>query len=64
VIDDPEVVRDEEESEPPVAREPDEEIRGLCLRGGVERRQRLVEDDDRGIRRQGAGDRDALALTA
>src|SRR5207253_6267841 len=47
-----------------VAREPDEEVRGLRLRGGVERGERLVEDHDGGIRRERAGDRNALALPA
>ena len=40
------------------------EVRDLRLRRGVERRQRLVEDDDGRVRRERTGDGDALALAA
>ena len=36
----------------------------LDLRVGVERRERLVEQEDLGVAREGAGERDALALAA
>jgi hypothetical protein len=62
VADDREVVRDEEEAEVELARQADEEVRDLGLRGRVQRGQRLVEDDDRGIRREGPRDREPLTL--
>ena len=46
VADDREIVRDEEKAEVELTRELHQEVRDLRLRRGVERRQRLVEDDD------------------
>ena len=64
VADDREVVRDEQQAELELAREPGQEVRDLRLRGGIERGQGLVEDDHRRDRRERPRDRDALTLTA
>ncbi len=41
-----------------------QQVDDLCLNRNVERRDRLVADDETGFDRQGAGDADALALAA
>ena len=64
VADDREVVRDEQETDAQVAGEALQEVRHLCLRGRVERRERLVEDDHGRFGGERARDRDALALTS
>ena len=64
VAHDAEVVRDEDEGElAPVAQlvEQDQDLR---LHADVERRHRLVGDDEVGPERERAGDADALALAA
>ena len=59
-----EVVRDEEIGEVELALEILEQVDDLRLDGDVERRHRLVADDDLGVERERARDADALALTA
>ena len=57
-----EVVRDEEVREPETALKIHQEVEDLRPDRDVERRHRLVADDQRGVGRKGAGDRHALAL--
>ena len=64
VADHAEVVRDEQVADAGRALQVDEQVEDLRLDGHVERRDRLVEHDDGGARREGARDRDALALPA
>ena len=64
VPDDREVVRDQQQAEREPAREVDEEVRDLRLRGRVERRERLVEHDHRRVGGERPGDRDPLPLAA
>ena len=64
VADDGEIVRDEEKPEVQLAREVHQEVGDLRLRGGVERSQRLVEDDDGGACGERPSDGDALSLAA
>ena len=64
VPDDRQVVGDQEQREVQIAGEPDQEVRDLRLRRGVERGERLVEHDHGRVGGEGAGDRDALALAA
>ena len=64
VADDREVVRDEQEAELELAREAGEQVRDLRLCRGVERGERLVEDDHRRVRGERPRDRDPLPLTA
>ena len=64
VPDDREVVRDQQQAQREPSREVDEEVRDLRLRGGVERGERLVEDEHRRIGRERARDRDPLPLAA
>src|SRR5712691_2128716 len=59
-----EVMRDEDIGERKVALEIDEQVEHLNLDRLVERGNRLVEDDELRLERQGAGDIDALALAA
>ena len=61
---DGEVVRDEEVREPEVALEVLEQVEDLRLDGDVQRRDRLVADDQLRVQRERAGDADALALAA
>src|SRR5712691_11769394 len=56
------VVRDEEVREPEVALEILEEVHDLRLHRDVKGGCRLVEDEEARLDREGAGDRDALAL--
>ena len=62
VADDGEVVRDEKKPQLELARERDQEIRDLRLCRRVQRRQGLVEDDDRRARCERPCDGDALPL--
>ena len=61
---DREVVRDEQQAQREPAREIDEQVRELRLRGRVERRERLVEDEHRRVGGERACDRDPLPLAA
>ena len=58
------VVGDEQAAEAPVALEVGEEVEHGRLDRDVERRGRLVGDEQVGVAGQGPGDRDALALAA
>ena len=58
------VVADEQVAEAALALEPAQEVDDLRLHREVERRGRLVEQDELRLERDGAGDRDALALAA
>ena len=64
LADDGEVVGDEQVGDAEVALQLDEQLEDLGLHGDVERRDRLVADDELGLDRQRAGDGDALALAA
>ena len=59
-----EIVRDEQVGELPLALQVLQEVDDLRLDRDVERRHRLVADDQPGTQRQGAGDADTLALAA
>ena len=58
-----EVVGDEDVGEPQLVLEVLHQVHHLRLHRHVERRDRLVADDDLGVQGQAAGDADALALT-
>jgi hypothetical protein len=58
------VVRDEEIRQAEFALELSQQVQNLSLDGDVERRHRLVEQDQVGFERERAGDGDALALAA
>ncbi len=62
--DDAEVVRNEEIGEAEFVLQVGNEVQHLRLHRDVERRNRLVGDDQRGIQHQRPRDRDALALPA
>ena len=64
VADDVQVVRDEDVGQPEVALEVLEQVEDLRLHGDVERRDRLVADDQLRVDRERAGDADALPLAA
>jgi hypothetical protein len=64
VAHDREVVRDQQQAEREPAREVDEQVRHLGLRGRIEGCERLIEDEHGRIRGQRAGDRDSLPLPA
>ena len=64
VIDHREVVRDEQIGEPELFLQINQQVEDLRLDRNVERRDRLVADQQIGPQRQGAGDADALALSA
>src|SRR5512140_2619021 len=64
VLDDAEVVRDEEVSEPELFLKVEQEVEDLRLHRYVQRGYGFVGDDQAGIQRQRAGDADALALAA
>src|SRR5262245_31087487 len=64
MADDGEVVGDEEVREPEVLLKLLEQVDHLCLNRDVERRDRLVGDDEVGIDRERAGEPDPLALAA
>ncbi len=58
------VVRDEKQAQAEALPERGEEIEDLELERGIERRDCLIEDQERGFQREGAGDRHPLALPA
>ena len=62
--DDLEVVGDEQVAEALLVLQLAQELDDLRLHREVERRRRLVEQDEFGLERDGAGDGDALALAA
>ena len=64
VLDEPQIVRDEEIREPQFLLQLDQQIHHLRLNRHVERRDRLVRDDERRVQRERARDADALALAA
>ena len=64
VAHDGQVVGDEEVGDAEVALEVHEQVEDLALHGDVERGDRLVADDERGLQGQGARDADALQLAA
>ena len=64
VLDHREIVRDEQVSEPHLALQVDHQVQDLRLDRDVERRHRLVADDQLRLERERAGDADALALAA
>ncbi len=64
VPDHPQVVRHEDVREAQAVLQIEQQVQDLRLHGHVERRHRLVGDDEPRIHRQGAGDPDALALAA
>ncbi len=57
-------MRDEEVGQVELVLEPLHQVDDLRLHRHVERRHRLVADDDLGVERETAGDADALTLTA
>ena len=59
-----EVVGDEDVGDAELALQALQQVDDLRLHRDVERRDRLVADDQRGLDRERAGDRDALALAA
>ena len=61
---DAEVVRDEEVGEPELLLQVGQQVQHLGLDRDVERRDRLVGDEQLRRQHQGAGDGDALALAA
>ncbi len=62
--DDGQVVRDEQVADAQLGLEAREQLEHLGLDADVERGDGLVEDDQLGLERQRAGDRDALPLPA
>ena len=64
VADDADVMADEDVGEPELVLQAHQEIEHLRAHGDIERRGRLVGNDDTRIERDGAGNADALALTA
>ena len=58
------IVRDEDVGEPELALEPLHQVEDLGLDRDVERRDRLVGDDQLRLERESARDADALALAA
>ena len=64
VLDDADVVRDEQVSDAELALQLAQQVEDLRLHRHVERRGRLVADDQPRLHRQRARDRDALALAA
>ena len=64
VFDDGEIVRDEKVTEAHVALEVHEEIEDLALHTNIKCGDGFVADDEPGLKGDGAGDADALALAA
>ena len=58
------VVRDQEQRQPAGAAQAEQQVQHLGAHGDVERRDRLVAHEPRGLGCERAGDRDALALPA
>ena len=63
VLDEPKIVSDEEIGQAQFLLQVDEKVHDLCLDGDIERRHRLVGDDQRRVERERAGDTDALPLS-
>ena len=59
-----EVVHRRDDGEAVLAAQPGDELEGLLLVADVERARRLVEQQDRRLLGEGAGDHEALALAA
>ena len=64
VLDDGEIVRDEDVGEPELVLQVLQQVQHLRLHRHVERRHRLVADQDVGLHREAARDRDPLPLAA
>ena len=64
VVDDAEIVRNEDHGEAEVFLERFDEIEDLRLDGDIERGDGFIRDDELGLRCEGTGDGDALALAA
>jgi hypothetical protein len=64
IFDDTEIVGDEQHGQAEALLELAQEVEHLRLHRNVERRHRLVGDDEIGLDRQRPGDADALALSA
>ena len=64
VLDKPQVVRDEEVRQLQSLLQIHQQVDDLCLDGDVQRRDRLVGDDERRVERQCAGEADALTLSS
>src|SRR5262245_57897300 len=64
VLDDREVVRDEQVGDPVLLLQVDQQVHDLRLDRDVERRDGLVADDELRVQDEGAGEADALALSA
>ena len=62
VLDDAQVVRDEQVGQAELRLQIQQQVQDLGLDRDVERRDRLVGDDQRGLQRQRPRDADALAL--
>jgi hypothetical protein len=62
--DDPEVVADQHQRHAGVGPDPGQKLEDLGLDGGVERRRRLVGDEQVGLARERHGDHHALVLAA
>ena len=61
---DGEIVGDEDIGDALLALQADKQVEDFCAHRDIERRHRLVEHDEVRLRRDGARDRDALALAA
>ena len=64
VLDHRQVVGDEQEGDPVLALQPGDQVQHLRAHRNVQRRDRLVGDDQLRVQRQGARDADALPLPA
>src|SRR5207245_174761 len=64
VLDDRQIMADEEQCEAELPLQILQQVDDLRLDGDVERRDRLVADDQLGLRRKRPGNADALALAA
>jgi hypothetical protein len=63
-VDDREIVGDQEHADAEVVSQMSQQVRDLGLHRNVESGQRLVKDDDGGLRGQRSGERNALALAS
>ena len=64
VADDVQIVRDEQIRKPQLILKAHQQIQHLRLNGNIQRGNRLIRNDETRARDQGAGDGDALTLTA
>jgi hypothetical protein len=64
VLDHPQIVGDEQKSETELLLQIEQHVQDLGLDRYVERRNRLVGDDESGVHRERAGNADTLALSA